>query len=81
MNNGNLSNWLKAVEQEILELAERINAKSGQLQLIARDRSNSAGLVNLGSTLRKDILNLRALAQRVNLKRIQLTRTEADNQG
>jgi hypothetical protein len=81
MKNGSLSNWLKAVEQEIIELAERISAKSAKLQLIAHDLSSPSSLGNLGNALRKDILNLRELAHRVNLKSIQLARTEADNPG
>jgi len=81
MKNGSLSNWLKAVEQEIIEIAERVSAKSAKLQLIAHNLSDSTNPVNLGSQLRKDIANLRALAQRIHLKGIQLARSEAENQG
>ena len=81
MKNGSLSNWLKAVEQEIIEIAERVSAKSAKLQLLALNLSDSANPVNLVSQLRKDIANLRALAQRIHLKGIQLARSEAENQG
>ena len=81
MKNGSLSSWLKAVEQEIIEIAERVSAKSAKLQLIAPSLSDSVNPVNLGSSLRKDIANLRALAQRIHFKGIQLARSEAENQG
>jgi hypothetical protein len=77
MKTGDLNIWLKACEQEILEIALRIEAIRKKVLLFTpREREELMKLKPLNSSLQGEIMNLRQLCQRINLKNIQLSRAE-----
>jgi hypothetical protein len=77
MNSGNFNNWLKAFEQEIIEVASRIEAIRKKMLTFSTRESNELGsLKALSNSLQREAMNLRQLSQRVNFKNTQISRTE-----
>jgi hypothetical protein len=70
--------WLKAFEQEIVEVAQRIEAiRKKLLNITTIPSSDSGSLTQLNNSLVREIVNLRQLSQRANFKGSQIMRTEA----
>ena len=77
MKSGNLNNWLKAFEQEIIEVASRIEViRKKMLTFTTRESNESGSLKALSNSLQREAVNLRQLGQRVNFKNTQIARTE-----
>jgi hypothetical protein len=77
MKLGNFSTWFKAFEQEIIEVAERIEAiRKKMLTLTSRESKDTESLKALSSSLQREVMNLRQLGQRANFKNTQFSRTE-----
>jgi hypothetical protein len=77
MKSDNLNNWLKAFEQEIIEVASRIEViRKKMLTFTTRESNESGSLKALSNSLQREAVNLRQLGQRVNFKNTQIARTE-----
>ena len=77
MKSGNLNNWLKAFEQEIIEVASRIEAiRKKMLTFTVRESNELGSLKALSNSLQREALNLRQLGQRINFKNAQLPQAD-----
>lgn len=77
MKSGNLNNWLKAFEQEIVEVASRIEGiRKKMLTFTTRESAELGSLKTLSNSLQREAVNLRQLGQRINFKNTQLSRAE-----
>lgn len=81
MKTGSLNNWLKAFEQEIIEVAERIEATRKKLFQSSKHEANHSETLNsIANSLQREVVNLRQLGQRINFKNIQLTKSEGSGE-
>ena len=73
---GNLNNWLKALEEEIMEIAERIEAARKKLaKYTVRESNISADFKALNDSLQREVVSLRHIGQRAKFKNKQLSKT------
>jgi hypothetical protein len=82
-----LTVWFTAFEQEISEIAARIESVKMRLQLSTRAELNdSSKIKSLTTSLHREVANLRGLGQRADFKNKQLSKLskatgQADNSG
>jgi hypothetical protein len=77
MRPNNLSIWLKACEQEVLEVAARIETiRKKLLQATTQEGSGSGNHKPLHTALQSEIINLRLIGQRINFKNTQIVKDE-----
>ena len=80
MQGNGLHTWLKAFEQEILEVASRIEAtRKKLLHSSSREKNDADYLTSITTILKREVMNLHQLGQRVNAKNSQLLRLESSS--
>jgi hypothetical protein len=78
MKASGLHTWLKAFEQELLEVASRIEAtRKKLLHSNSREKNDADFLTSITTILKREVMNLHQLGQRVNAKNSQLLRLES----
>jgi hypothetical protein len=77
MKKSDINIWLGAFEQEIIEVASRVEAiRKKLLQFTSRDVNEFGRLKSLSNSLQGEVVNLRQLGQRARFKNAQILRAE-----